>query len=43
MAHKYYYSDGSILDYIDSSKILHREGGPAIEYDDGDRHWYLNG
>jgi hypothetical protein len=22
---------------------LHREGGPAVEYYDGDRFWYLNG
>jgi len=22
---------------------LHREGGPAIEYYDGDKSWYLNG
>jgi len=23
--------------------VLHREGGPAIEYYDGDKSWYLNG
>jgi len=22
---------------------LHREDGPAIEYNDGDKYWYLNG
>jgi hypothetical protein len=23
--------------------VLHREDGPAVEYDDGEKHWYLNG
>jgi hypothetical protein len=22
---------------------LHREDGPAIEFDDGDKYWYING
>ena len=22
---------------------IHREDGPAVEYNDGDKHWYLNG
>ena len=22
---------------------LHREDGPAVEYANGDKHWYLNG
>lgn len=22
---------------------LHREDGPAIEYSDGDKYWYING
>ena len=23
--------------------LLHRENGPAVEYDNGDKEWYLNG
>jgi len=23
--------------------LLHREEGPAVEYDDGDKRWFLNG
>ena len=34
--HKSYYFDREM-------KILHREDGPAVEYSDGDRVWYLNG
>ena len=33
---KYYYKD-VVKD------ILHREDGPAIEWSDGDKDWYLNG
>ena len=33
---KFYYSDREM-------KILDREDGPAVEYSDGDRVWYLNG
>ncbi len=33
---KLYYSDKQM-------KILHREDGPAIEWEYGDIHWYLNG
>jgi hypothetical protein len=25
------------------NKLLHREGGPAIEYSNGDYSWYING
>ena len=40
---KYYYKDGTTSeDYIDS-KTLHREDGPAVEYNDGDKHWYIDG
>ena len=40
---KYYYKDGSILDHSGYDKRLHREGGPAIEWADGSKFWYLNG
>jgi hypothetical protein len=33
---KYYYFDREM-------KILHRETGPAIEWHDGSKEWYLNG
>jgi hypothetical protein len=33
---KFYYKDKAM-------KILHREDGPAIEYTDGDKEWWLNG
>jgi hypothetical protein len=33
---KYYYKDKEMT-------ILHREDGPAIEYTDGYKSWYLNG
>ena len=26
-----------------TNKILHRVDGPAVEMDNGDKHWYLNG
>ena len=32
---KYYYKKGT--------KILHREDGPAIEWSDGFKAWYING
>ena len=44
---KYYVTvdaDGNIYWYKDAKRtILHREDGPAIEYTDGDKFWYLNG
>jgi len=33
---KYYYKDKAMT-------ILHREDGPAIEWADGNKFWYLNG
>ena len=42
MKDKFYYKDGSVLDYLDNSKILHREDGPAIEWADGAKRWYIN-
>jgi hypothetical protein len=39
-----------IVEHPDGIKVwyllngrLHREDGPAIEYMDGEKHWYLNG
>jgi len=29
--------------YKEGTKILHREDGPAIEYADGRKYWWLNG
>jgi len=43
VSNKFYYNDGSVLDFYDNSKILHRVDGPAIEYADGDTSWYVNG
>ena len=33
---KFYYKDKDM-------KIPHREDGPAVEYADGDKFWYING
>ena len=33
---KFYYSDKAMT-------IRHREDGPAIEYADGDKEWFING
>jgi len=42
--YKYYYKDGTVSeDERDSDKVLHREGGPAIEWANGDKFWYING
>ena len=29
--------------YYNNKKQLHREDGPAVEYADGEKHWYKNG
>jgi hypothetical protein len=34
---------GSISYYIKGTKILHREDGPAIEFEDGLKEWLVNG
>lgn len=34
---------GNKLWYADNADILHREGGPAVEYIDGGREWWING
>jgi len=43
MKDKFYYSDGSTSSEKDYSKELHRIDGPAIEWADGYKAWYLNG
>lgn len=43
---KYYviFRYGDILYYKDERcTILHREDGPAIEWKNGDKHWFING
>lgn len=37
------FEDGEICDYTIWTKYLHREDGPATEYPNGDKEWYLNG
>jgi hypothetical protein len=34
---------GNKLWYKEGTMILHREDGPAIEYFEGSKEWYLNG
>ncbi|NVM34029.1 MAG: hypothetical protein HWN81_00435 [Candidatus Lokiarchaeota archaeon] len=41
MKDKFYYLDGSILDYYGWDKILHRLDGPAIEYANGSKEWWI--
>ena len=43
MGEKYYYKDGTVLDYLDSDKVLHREDGPAREWADGDVDYFIKG
>ena len=31
------------IEYRDERGFLHREDGPAVEYPDGHKEWYLNG
>jgi hypothetical protein len=40
---KFYYKDGSVLDYRNDDKILHREDGPAVEWEYDGKAWYING
>ena len=30
-------------EWLNKDDKLHRVDGPAIEYNDGDKHWYING
>ena len=34
---------GETIYYKKGTKIIHREDGPAVETDDGDKYWYING
>jgi hypothetical protein len=43
MENKYWYSDGTCSNKYNSNKVLHREDGPAIEYADGSKWWYVDG
>jgi len=40
---KFYYKDGSILDNYYNDKILHRLDGPAFEWLNGRKSWYIDG
>ena len=40
---KFYYSDGSTSSNLDGSKLLHRVDGPAMEWNNGSKEWWLNG
>jgi hypothetical protein len=35
--------DDNVFYFIKGTKILHREGGPAAQYIDGEKEWYTNG
>ena len=37
-----YYSHGNKY-YCDKNGLAHREDGPAIEWADGSKEWYING
>ena len=43
LATKFYYKDGSVLDYRNWDKELHRLDGPACECSGGDKYWYVDG
>ena len=34
---------GNIIHYKNGTSIIHREDGPAIEWVDEDKQWYING
>ena len=42
MKGKFYYKDGTTSEIRDSSKVLHRTDGPAVEYINGDKLWYVD-
>jgi len=39
----FYYKDGTTSSKYDDYKVLHRIDGPAAEYANGDKIWYVNG
>jgi hypothetical protein len=43
MKNKFYYKDGTTSSEYDYSKTLHRTDGPAAEYADGSKDWYVDG
>ena len=43
MNQKFYYKDGTTSSIDDNSKALHRTDGPAIEYANGDKYWFIDG
>ena len=43
MKNKHYYKDGTTSESYDNSKITHRTDGPAVEYADGSKAWYIDG
>ena len=40
---KYYYKDGTTSSKQDNTKVLHREDGPAAEWANGDKGWFVDG
>ena len=40
---KFYYKDGTSSNDLDPSKILHRTNGPAVEWANGTKVWYVDG
>jgi len=40
---KFYYKDGTTSSIYDNSSMLHRTDGPAVEWTDGENHWYIDG
>ena len=41
---KFYYKDGTVSEGgRHYNKVLHREDGPAVEWADGDKSWYVDG
>ena len=39
---KFYYKDGTTSSEYNTSKVIHRIDGPACEYADGDKFWYID-
>lgn len=43
-SYKVEHDKGLIIWYKDKeSPVIHREDGPALEYANGDKYWFLNG
>ena len=39
----YYYLDGTTSSKLDPKRILHREDGPALEWNDEYKEWHIKG